>query len=134
MSYEVTFAHANTLEEAKYKLKTALGVSDDYYTHCELFPIYGSGQGATILPHIWLDISSTIYDIYNEHAKGAEFFSPDQAIGVLLAILGFVDEVTNQVNMFQDNNATVNDLLQDMKHNSQLWASLLWLTGGLLEL
>ena len=134
MSQDVTFVHANMLEEAKYRLKTALGVSDSYYTHCELFPVYRSGQGATTLLHIWLAISSTICDIYDEHAKGAEFVSPDQAIWVLLAILGFVDNVTNQINMFQDNNITVNDLLQDMKHDSQLWALLVWLTGGLLEL
>eukprot|EP00957_Ditylum_brightwellii_P186926 14234893-Ditylum_brightwellii.AAC.1 len=31
--------------EAKFKLKTALGVSDDYYRHCKMFPIYGTGQG-----------------------------------------------------------------------------------------
>eukprot|EP00957_Ditylum_brightwellii_P209498 15361996-Ditylum_brightwellii.AAC.1 len=73
-----------------------LGVSDDYYTHCELFPIYGSGQGATNLSHIWLAIRSTICDIYNEYAKGEEFVSPDQAIQVLLAILGFVDDMNNQ--------------------------------------
>eukprot|EP00957_Ditylum_brightwellii_P073700 5600652-Ditylum_brightwellii.AAC.1 len=128
MSRDVTFVHANTLEEAKCRLKTALGVSDDCYTHYELFPIYGSGQGATNSPHIWLAISSTICDIYAEHAKGAKFVSPDQAIRVLLANLGFVNNVTNQVNMFQDNNVTVNNLLQDMKHDSKLWALLLWLT------
>eukprot|EP00957_Ditylum_brightwellii_P147614 11241655-Ditylum_brightwellii.AAC.1 len=33
MSRDVTFVHANMLEEAKYRLKTALGISDDYYTH-----------------------------------------------------------------------------------------------------
>eukprot|EP00957_Ditylum_brightwellii_P197466 15045905-Ditylum_brightwellii.AAC.1 len=77
MSRDVTFVHANILEEEKYRLKTALGVSDDYCTHCELFPIYGSGQGATNVPHIWLAISSTICDIYNEHANGAEFVSID---------------------------------------------------------
>eukprot|EP00957_Ditylum_brightwellii_P194116 14783077-Ditylum_brightwellii.AAC.1 len=80
MSHDIIFVHDNTLEEAKYRLKTVLGVSDDYYTHSELFPIYGSGQGVTNLPHIWLAISSTICDIYNEHAKGTEFVSPDQAI------------------------------------------------------
>eukprot|EP00957_Ditylum_brightwellii_P167970 12786073-Ditylum_brightwellii.AAC.1 len=78
--HDIIFVHANTLEEAKYRLKTALGVSDDCYTHCELYPMYGSGQGAAHSPHIWLVISSTICDIYDENAKGAEFVSPDQAI------------------------------------------------------
>eukprot|EP00957_Ditylum_brightwellii_P159116 12109756-Ditylum_brightwellii.AAC.1 len=46
----VTFTHATTLEKAKYCLETALGVSDEYYQHCLLYPIYGSGQGATNSP------------------------------------------------------------------------------------
>eukprot|EP00957_Ditylum_brightwellii_P195325 14881251-Ditylum_brightwellii.AAC.1 len=36
----VTFVHAKTLEEAKFKLKTALGVSESFYSHSEIFPIY----------------------------------------------------------------------------------------------
>eukprot|EP00957_Ditylum_brightwellii_P064871 4921484-Ditylum_brightwellii.AAC.1 len=40
----VTFVHATTLAEAKLKLKTVLGVSDDFYQHCQAFPIYGTGQ------------------------------------------------------------------------------------------
>ena len=60
MHKNVTFVHAKTLENAKYRLKTALGVSDEYYQHCKLFPIYGSGQGATNSPQIWLAISSVL--------------------------------------------------------------------------
>eukprot|EP00957_Ditylum_brightwellii_P204366 15338884-Ditylum_brightwellii.AAC.1 len=122
------------LEEAKFRLKTALGVSDEYYTHCCMYPIYRSGQGATNNPQIWLAISSTMCGICKECAQGAEFVSPNQAVSVLLAILGFVDDVTNQVNMFQDNIVTVDKLINDMKRDSQLWDMLLWLTGGLLEL
>eukprot|EP00957_Ditylum_brightwellii_P155291 11821768-Ditylum_brightwellii.AAC.1 len=44
-----------------------------------------------ILPNI-----SSLIARKKEHAKGAEFVSPDQAIRVPLAILRFVDDVTNQ--------------------------------------
>eukprot|EP00957_Ditylum_brightwellii_P002728 209666-Ditylum_brightwellii.AAC.1 len=37
------FMHALTLAEAKFKLKTALGISEDFYQHCKAFPIYGAG-------------------------------------------------------------------------------------------
>eukprot|EP00957_Ditylum_brightwellii_P141341 10769518-Ditylum_brightwellii.AAC.1 len=36
----VTFVHAKSLEEAKFELKTALGVSESFYSHSEIFPIY----------------------------------------------------------------------------------------------
>eukprot|EP00957_Ditylum_brightwellii_P066663 5059095-Ditylum_brightwellii.AAC.1 len=99
----VTFVHAQRLEQAKYRLKTALGISKEYYQHCTTFPIYGSGQGATNSLGIWLTIRSTIGDIYEQSANGAEFISPDKATTLVLAILGFVDNVTNQVNEFTDN-------------------------------
>eukprot|EP00957_Ditylum_brightwellii_P118218 9016828-Ditylum_brightwellii.AAC.1 len=96
MHKNIIFIHATTLEKAKYRLKTALGVSEGYYSHCKTFLIYGSGQGATNSPHTWLVISSTICDIYEQSAHGAEFVSPDQGISILLAILEFVDDVNNQ--------------------------------------
>eukprot|EP00957_Ditylum_brightwellii_P174930 13319954-Ditylum_brightwellii.AAC.1 len=74
----VTFVHAQTLKEAKYRLKTALGVSNEYYQHCTTFLIYSSGQEATNSPGIWLTICSTIGDIYEQSANGAEFISPDK--------------------------------------------------------
>eukprot|EP00957_Ditylum_brightwellii_P145793 11101774-Ditylum_brightwellii.AAC.1 len=126
--------HATTLEKAKYRLKTALGVSDEYYPHCKTLPIYSSGQGATNSPKTWLVISSTIYDIYKQSANRAEFVSPDQDIRILLVILGFVDNVNNQVNKFRNNEVMVQELLENMQQDSQLWAMLLWITGDLLEL
>eukprot|EP00957_Ditylum_brightwellii_P145220 11060990-Ditylum_brightwellii.AAC.1 len=74
--------------------------SEGYYSHCKTFPIHGSGQGVTNFPQTWLVISSTICDIYEQTAHSAEFISPDQDISILLAILGFVDDVNKQVNKF----------------------------------
>eukprot|EP00957_Ditylum_brightwellii_P132840 10130080-Ditylum_brightwellii.AAC.1 len=101
MHNNVTCVHATTLEKAKYRLKTALGVSDGYYSHCKTFLIYGSGQDATNSPQIWLVISSTICDIYEQSANGAEFVSPDQ-----------------DVNKFWNNKVTVQELLQNMQRDS----------------
>eukprot|EP00957_Ditylum_brightwellii_P166065 12643393-Ditylum_brightwellii.AAC.1 len=122
MQKNVTFVHATTLEKAKYRLKTALGVSES------------SGQDATNFLHTWLVISSTICDIYKQSANGTEFISLHQDVSILLAILGFVDGMINQVNKFQNNEVTLQELLENMQQDSQLWAMLLWLTGGLLEL
>eukprot|EP00957_Ditylum_brightwellii_P210088 15364555-Ditylum_brightwellii.AAC.1 len=97
MDKNITFVHAKTLQEARYQLKTALEVSEDYYMHCKIFPIFGSSQGATNLPGMWLAISSTIGDVYNESAHGVECVGLDQAISVLLTILGFANDVTNQI-------------------------------------
>jgi hypothetical protein len=50
---DVVFIHAQTLEEAKFKLKTSTKIYDTSYTHCIKFPIHGTGQGSINLPIIW---------------------------------------------------------------------------------
>eukprot|EP00957_Ditylum_brightwellii_P045365 3438526-Ditylum_brightwellii.AAC.1 len=46
----VEFVHAKTLEEAKFKLCTVLGVGEEFYQHCQAFLSYGTGQGSTNSP------------------------------------------------------------------------------------
>eukprot|EP00957_Ditylum_brightwellii_P195794 14916949-Ditylum_brightwellii.AAC.1 len=58
----------------------ALGVSNDYYQHCEAFPIYGTGRGSTNLPTIWFIISSTLFDIHEELSNGATFSDTIQEV------------------------------------------------------
>eukprot|EP00957_Ditylum_brightwellii_P145386 11071152-Ditylum_brightwellii.AAC.1 len=114
------FMHAQMLEQAKYRLKTVLGVIKEYYQHCTTFPIYGSGQGATNSLGIWLTISVIIGDTYEQSANGAEFISPDKAITLVLAISGFVDDITNLVNKFTDNHATTLQLLLKTREDGKL--------------
>eukprot|EP00957_Ditylum_brightwellii_P091960 7002065-Ditylum_brightwellii.AAC.1 len=111
-----------------------MGVSQESYSHNEMYPLYESGQGAINLPNIWLIISSTLADIYDMEAHGATSISPDEKINTKLTLLGLVNDVTNQVNEFLNNDVTATELALNMEHNSTLWSTLLWLSGGLLEL
>jgi hypothetical protein len=49
----VIFIHAQTLEEAEFKLKSSTKVSETSYKHCTKFPIHGTGQGSSNSPTIW---------------------------------------------------------------------------------
>ena len=49
----MAFVWANTLEEAKYKLCTMLGMSEESYFHYIAFLIYGTGQGSGNSPVVW---------------------------------------------------------------------------------
>lgn len=131
----VTFVHATTLAEAKFKLKTSLGVSEEYYENCEAFPIYGTGQGSGNSPAIWCIISSVLFSCHQEQGHGAYFCTPDQEMSVSLSMIGFVDDSTGQVNSFRQNNQPTPAFLRAiMQLDAQLWNDLLWLSGGLLEL
>ena len=67
----VTLVMANTLKECKYKLKTMLGVSEEYFSHCSFTPIYGTGQGSSNSPAIWCVISSVLFTSHESKAHGA---------------------------------------------------------------
>jgi hypothetical protein len=42
---QVVLVNGSTLKQAKYKLKTAPGVTEASYSHCTAFPLHGTGQG-----------------------------------------------------------------------------------------
>jgi hypothetical protein len=48
------------LEDAKYLLKTKLGVSEEFFKHHELSQIYGTGQGSANSPVIWVLDSTSL--------------------------------------------------------------------------
>jgi hypothetical protein len=50
-------------------------------------------------------------------------------------MVGFVDDSTGTVNSFgATTQPTLEDLLNKMQHDAQLWHDLLWCSGGMLEL
>jgi hypothetical protein len=135
MHRNVVAVHARTLQQAKFHLKTAAGISEIHYTHCPSFPIHGTGQGSGNSPCIWLFISSTLFDIHGSKAHGATFVSPDGQRRVHLSMVGFVDDSTGSLNDFQPSSqAPLSVLFQRMTHDAQLWNDLLYCSGGKLEL
>jgi hypothetical protein len=135
MHKNVTLVMAQTLQEAKYRLKTDLGISEEFYQHCDLFPIYGTGQGSANSPAIWCFISNTLFDCFDAKAHGAIFESPDKSISVRLFMVGFVDDTTCQVNDFlDDTQPPICHTLKKMEHDAQWWNDLLWAASGDLEL
>jgi hypothetical protein len=58
---KVAVVHGRTLREARYKLKTAIGISAMEYTHSSHLPIFGTGQGSGNSPMVWLFISAGLF-------------------------------------------------------------------------
>jgi hypothetical protein len=134
MNRRVCIVHGSTLAEAKYYLKTKLGVSDDLIQHCSAHPIFGNGQGAGDSPQKWLFMSSTLFGIYEPCAEGSKFTSPNGAMEVEVKLVGFVDDVRNSTNLFHDNDASLHALMRAATKDSQLWHDLLTVCNQSLEL
>jgi hypothetical protein len=131
----VVMVNADTLRNARYHLKTALNVSEEYISHCTAWPLHGTGQSSGNSPMIWCFISSTLFDCHQSQAYGATFESPDRTVHVTFSMVGFVDDSTGTVNSFaSDTQPTTESLLAKMQHDPQLWHDLLWCSGGMLEL
>jgi ribonuclease HI len=135
MPQQITKLHGNLLQNAMYQLITPQGVSDTKYSHSEKYPIYGTGQGSGNSPVIWLLISATLFDSYEQVAQGATFSSPDGTETSTIKIGGFVDDTNTSLNSWlPQHQSTTTELLRRLKEDTQQWNDLLFVSGGKLEL
>jgi hypothetical protein len=113
----VIVVNPKTLKEAQFHLKTALCISEEFYSHCNAYPIYGTGQGSGNSPVIWCFVNSTLFDCHQAQVHGAIFESPDRSESLRVTMVGFVDNSTGQVNDFlQDQQPDPQTFLERMTH------------------
>jgi hypothetical protein len=118
----VALINAKTLKEARYKLKTMLGVLEDWYSHTEDSPIYRTGQGSSNSPTIWCFINSVLYDTFENYANGVLFESPNRKISLCLYMAGFVGSSSVQVNAFDEHpQPPPTEFIRCMQQDGQLW-------------
>ena len=98
MNTKVCVVQGATLRQAKYYLKTNLGISPEHVSHTQEAPWFGTGQGSGNSPMYCLVISNTLFDIFQAKSTGgATYQSPDISMTLRLFQLGFVDDVMNTV-------------------------------------
>ena len=132
--HSTVLINATTLKSSRYSLKTQLGISTTSYSHCDLFPIYSSGQGAGNSPGLWCAISSVLFDVYEKQAPGTSFYSPDKTINIKLYMIGFVDDTSSSTNDFLlPKPAPLTHYANLTIHDVQWWNDTLQLSGGALE-
>jgi hypothetical protein len=130
--------HARTLQQAKYLLKTSLGLSETSYSNTKENPLYGLGQGSTTAAFAWAVISAVILQLM-KLLRGIQFSNPTGTINVQRVMDAFVDDSTSWNNRFKESlqNRSRNYIRQidsDLSHTAQTWEKLLYSTGGALEL
>ena len=131
-----TESNARTLENAEYRIRTELGVSETGYTHSDEFPIYGTGQGSGNSPMIWCFLSCVLFNCYDDVAYATKYCNPDKTQPMDLGMVGFVDDSNGQTNDFMHNESpmTIPKTLHKLEHNTQAWTDILGSSGGALEL
>jgi hypothetical protein len=124
--------HAKTLRNAKYYLKTQLGVSDDFYSN-KILPVYGNGQGAGDSPSQWSQESAMLFKIYRDLVPGAKMSLRDGPTIAEIPLTAFADD-TNLTGNNDDKEKTTEDLIKETKYAFYVWDRLLHATGHFMEL
>jgi hypothetical protein len=113
-----------------------MGLSTTSYTHSDDFPIYGTGQGSGNSPMIWCFISSILFHCYESKAAPAQYCNPDGTNKQKWFMIGFVDDTNGQANQFlqSETKHTLQKVYNAAQTNATLWAQMLGVSGGSLEL
>jgi hypothetical protein len=128
--------HGITIDQMRHHVKTAMGVSRAFFESTPEKVLYGSGQGSSGSPPLWLTVSSISFRAL-EAMVGvrATFTNPDGTAVAKCTTAGYVDDTTNFINqILQSAFDNEFELSQRLQQQTQAWEELLSLSGGKLEL
>ena len=135
---------AEVLDNVIHKIKTAYGISDEFYTNHPESPIHGVGQGSQDGPSLWGVSSSITFRAADRLSQGLTCVNPshdipDRSITHSRKLDGFIDDVTGWFNrMLQElrNRQTlpVSELAFGMQRDAATWQTLLDISGGKLAI
>ena len=134
MPAEACSMHAKTIKNMEFHLKTALGVSNEFYKHTSAIPVHGSGQGSCASPTLWLIISTILMRCLDRNTSGMAMV-PIQKDGQILmsSIDGFVDDTSLFTNI-PFHQTDMHEAMRHLQVATENWAELLAASGGKLEL
>jgi hypothetical protein len=90
--------HGSMLEQAVYRIKTQLGISQGSSSHTEEWPVFGTGQGSCASPPFWLLNGSAYLSIYQSCCYGAIYSNMDGTLETKVGMTSFVDDNNCDVN------------------------------------
>jgi hypothetical protein len=122
--------HGDMPEQAVYRIKTQLGISDGFYSHSLIDPVFGTGQGSCASPPFWLLNCSKYFDIYDKACFGANYIDMTGKKKLKMGMDGYVDDNGCNANCKPHEEHT---LVARATHDAQLWNDILWSSGGALE-
>ena len=133
---------AEVLDNVIHKIKTAYGISEEFYVNHPDNPIHGVGQGSQDGPSLWGISSSTSFRAADRLARGITCVNPThdipkRAITHSRKLDGFIDDVTGWFNRMlaelrQQTGFDVPSLAMGMQRDATTWQTLLDISGGKL--
>jgi hypothetical protein len=128
---EIAKLHAKTFHQIEYYIKHRQGLGPTPHSHNRPELIYRVGQGSTDASARWGFLSDAIIRAFSDNATDATINSPICQKYTNNKIAGFVDDTTTL--LLQHKNMVPYILLK-LQHDAQLLETLLFTTGGKLEI
>jgi hypothetical protein len=122
--------HASMLEQAVYRIKTQLGISQGSYSHSAEWPSLALDKGSCASPPFWLLNCSAYLSIYQSCCYGATYSNMDGTLKTKVGMTSCVDNNNCNMNCQPAQEAT---LCAHAEHDAQLWNDILCGSRGALE-
>jgi hypothetical protein len=128
--------HGLTIAEMQHHVKTALGISSAFFQSTPEKVLYGSGQGSSGSPPLWMSISTILFRALEARmGPGANFSCPRRQNVSSLTTKAWVDDSNDYLNDFLAHFLwTEAKLCVELEKQNQEWERLLSASGGKLEL
>ncbi len=88
------------LDEAHYKIRTSLGLSEEEFHHSKSSPVYGNGQGSGSSPPVWVMISSKMLEEMDQSQFKLKFSDPSHQVEHDGIMLVYADDSGTMINDF----------------------------------
>lgn len=132
MSFSEAKYTTNIIEHQQYHIRTATGVSSEYYSFSPTTPTQGAGQGLGWAGPKWLNTADTCSKILNDTCVGMKFEDPFRTINISKVADYFVDDTATGVNA--DAIEDDSDILKNLHDTEQKHAHVLFSAGHKLAL
>ena len=125
---------ARLMYQAKRHVRTGHGVSKRTIRTTKKRVLHGIGQGNGGGPAMWISHLSVMFAAISSVCWGFALSCVQSLLFVATVGTGYVDDVTLGLTVPRDQQQTEAQVFKHIKRMGQLWETLLFITGGRLEL
>jgi hypothetical protein len=119
--------HLQVLREAKYRVKTAHGVSPNWFQSTLALPILGLLQGSAAVSAMWTLLSSLMLTVLSLHCQPGRFLTPRPEFYSERQGEAFVDDTTLWNTSYLI--ACILVIVAKAAMKAQAWAGILFVCG-----
>ena len=119
-----------TLENMKYQIRTALGISAETFSNIQDW-VLGTLQGSGASPCLWLAITCVLLGALSKKSTGITFRNPRGTLQFQRVGEAYVDDTDLWTALER---STLEEMALEMEEVAQFWEQLLFTTGGALAL